>query len=1026
MSTLAQPPTYDATTTADTQLTPYLQLSHLLSLTWLAYPILSLIFVAFRLQLSMTSLENSILSVKSDILSSCKAAEHAATAAASMPRYMALATNEQFADAVNGSLHAARVALVVSLTAMEAIINFIIDTYRSTFFCFLELVVTGGLAVLISAVQGINTVLQSVTGSLRTSIQSDIASANSVIQNAINAINKVNPFGNINAPQIAVPSLDALQNVTLPSSFQDALTSLNASIPTVADLKGALESIIDTPFELLKTDINDTFTGLSFNSSILPVPEQNRLSFCNDVDLSVIDEIGRDFIKIAKIGVVIIILLALLLIGFNCLLTWYKWRCMKRHLEYTRQAWNTDPTMIHTKTSSSSPPQVILTDHNLMILHANSAHPLITRIMNQLSARLRFSPSHHTNLRWFLHYIFHAPALACFLIGFFGLLSVEIQLLAMGPIVHKFEDSAAAAVSDFSNVIAASINDSMFNQSALYANDINSRVDVIQSTINNGVFGWVNSTTFTLNATINAFYTDIQKAVSTVFNGTVLESPANDFIKCFIGGKVDAIENALTFLHDNLQIDIPRVNDSILVLSPASVHEATAPIAAAAIGGGPNDKEGLIGRLVKAYTATLKKERVMFGLFLALWGIVVLMGVCILIWNTYGQALLKKRRRRRYELEQRSGINGIVVPFRSGVESENEKGAVLDLPSFTPLPSPRRSAFKPFWGSRSNSPMGNQPSGSAESFGIQKEEWDDFPPKPIESTVKKPSRLMAIGRKAMGKERVKADGGEESTSSSSEKSPSDEGIRSTTWVGKFTTLWTKKEPVPQSSEFWDQPSRGRPKLQINVHRDSADAGPNPYSSHTMQSRWSASPDATQTSWGKVMSPSKKTSTTTTATFQTPFGYSTRKSGVPSHDLDQSYDSLSSKSGAPASLPLPLYHGFSGSQSRPSARAEATTTERKDTSPPPPFAPYRTNKLPNPPYDEQRRTSTLRVMNPTFKSSDHTVAMPASRLLTTMDARHSSAINPFITPFDDEHRVTIDNNPVYVRQSIPTNPFGVAL
>ena len=259
MSALAQPPTYDATTTTVTHLTPYLQLSHLLSLTWLAYPILSLIFVAFRLQLSMTSLENSILSVKSDILSSCKAAEHAATAAASMPRYMALATNEQFADAVNGSLHAARVALVLSLTAMEAIINFIIDTYRSTFFCFLELVVTGGLAVLISAVQGvslpvsfvyrlliisqINTVLQSVTSSLRTSIQSDIASANSVIQNAINGINKVNPFGNINAPQIAVPSLDALQNVTLPASFQDALTSLNASIPSVADLKGALESM---------------------------------------------------------------------------------------------------------------------------------------------------------------------------------------------------------------------------------------------------------------------------------------------------------------------------------------------------------------------------------------------------------------------------------------------------------------------------------------------------------------------------------------------------------------------------------------------------------------------------------------------------------------------------------------------------------------------------------------------------------------------------------------------------------------
>jgi len=144
----APPQTYDAHST----LTPYLQLPHLLSLTWLAYPILSLLFVAFRLQLSIGDAENAVASAKDNIVSACKAAEEAATSAASMPRYMALATNEQFADAVNGSMRAARAALVLSLTAMEGIINFIIDLYRSTLLCFLELVVRGGLAILIGAV----------------------------------------------------------------------------------------------------------------------------------------------------------------------------------------------------------------------------------------------------------------------------------------------------------------------------------------------------------------------------------------------------------------------------------------------------------------------------------------------------------------------------------------------------------------------------------------------------------------------------------------------------------------------------------------------------------------------------------------------------------------------------------------------------------------------------------------------------------------------------------------------------------
>jgi hypothetical protein len=150
------PPNYETQYTTTT-LTPYLQLPHLLSLAWLAYPILSLLFVAFRLQLSLASAQDTVASVKDDLLASCKAAEQAATSAASMPRFLAIASNEQFVDAVNGTLDGARFVLTTSLTIMEAVINFVIDLYRSTLLCFLELVVQGGLSVLIGAVQEVST-----------------------------------------------------------------------------------------------------------------------------------------------------------------------------------------------------------------------------------------------------------------------------------------------------------------------------------------------------------------------------------------------------------------------------------------------------------------------------------------------------------------------------------------------------------------------------------------------------------------------------------------------------------------------------------------------------------------------------------------------------------------------------------------------------------------------------------------------------------------------------------------------------
>ena len=162
---MSPPPVYDTIPrVSDSGLTPYLQLSHILSLTWLAYPILSLIFIAFRLSISSDSAQTAISNAKGDLLTGCQAAQQAASAAASMPRFMALATNDQIIDGVNASMDAARDALILSLTIMEAIMNFIVDTYRSTFLCFLQLVVGGGLSLLIGATQEVRlTSLLSVT-----------------------------------------------------------------------------------------------------------------------------------------------------------------------------------------------------------------------------------------------------------------------------------------------------------------------------------------------------------------------------------------------------------------------------------------------------------------------------------------------------------------------------------------------------------------------------------------------------------------------------------------------------------------------------------------------------------------------------------------------------------------------------------------------------------------------------------------------------------------------------------------------
>ncbi|KAJ3839261.1 hypothetical protein F5878DRAFT_582034 [Lentinula raphanica] len=975
------PPTYDAHSNpyaSTTTLKPYLELPHLLSLTWLAYPILSLLFIAFRLQISLASAEDDVANAKADLLASCQAAQKAATAAASMPRYMAIATNDQFVSAVNDSMNAARATLVLALTIMEAIINFIVDIYRSTLLCFVELIVRGALSLAISAVSALNEAVQDVASGIATAIQDSISGANSAISSAINAINKVNPFGNISIPQISSPDLSALNNVSLPSSFQDSLNQLNSSIPTFSQLKDDINAILDSPFELLKKDINDTFAGLSFNTSVLTVPEQNQVTFCDQLDTSVVDDLGQDLIKIAKIGVIIIILLALLLVGLNCLLEWYKWRCQKSHLQYTREAWTTDPSI--TQSKGFGTPSVTLTDHNLLMLQANGAHPLITRIMNQLSARLHFSPTTYTNLSWFLHYIFHAPALACFLIGFFGLLSVEIQLIAVHPLEAKYAARAAATTQDFSNTIATSINASMYNQSAAYANNVNSHIDTLQSSINDGLFGWVNGTTTTLNDTLATFYGDIQNAISDAFNGTLLEDPLQDFLACFIGSKVEAIEDALTFLNQNLHIDMPRMNDSVLVLSPESINEASQPIAEAAVGDGSDDNGGFVGKLVNAYVASLEKERIMFGIFMGLWGLVVLMAICIILWSTYGQRYLERRRRKKWERQQRAGIDGLVIPFRVGQPAAEKPGA--DFLSFTPPPTQGHSADL----GRSSPENASKTGKSWENFfGGGSSRKKPFP------AISKPFKLMSV----VGSKPVSTDATTEALAPAEQ-----DGQPGKAWYTRLTDTFGRKtsdSPAGTSAAPTDRP---RLPLRISIDRAS--------SSRTLtedlhdendgepHSRWSTSPEVTRIApWMGMLSPTRRS-----YDHGPPPPPSNRPkvrqniNSIPA-DVNSVYESSAVPVGHVPLAP-PLHHGFDGFVSVTPSTSLA------------------------PPQDRHRRSSSV----PAWKMPDPAPSSitPVTRFLTTNSARRSSNVDPFATPFDDEHQVTVERAPP--RQSYYTNPFAV--
>ena len=102
-SSSTPPPPY-----SQTHLGPFLTFGNRLFLALISYPVIALAFVAFRFYLAALRAHDLIDDSKSYLIASCFAAQRAATVAVSIPRWLALNTNEQIQKAAISSINASR------------------------------------------------------------------------------------------------------------------------------------------------------------------------------------------------------------------------------------------------------------------------------------------------------------------------------------------------------------------------------------------------------------------------------------------------------------------------------------------------------------------------------------------------------------------------------------------------------------------------------------------------------------------------------------------------------------------------------------------------------------------------------------------------------------------------------------------------------------------------------------------------------------------------------------------------------
>lgn len=126
------PPPHHSTV-YQTTLSPYLTLPPQLLLSFFSPIILSLLFTCIHLAVNGTDIKDNISHARADLLAACTKAEDRMTTFASLPRYLADNVNRMTAKGVTEIIQGAGKVLTLSVTAIEAILVFIVNAYRSLF-----------------------------------------------------------------------------------------------------------------------------------------------------------------------------------------------------------------------------------------------------------------------------------------------------------------------------------------------------------------------------------------------------------------------------------------------------------------------------------------------------------------------------------------------------------------------------------------------------------------------------------------------------------------------------------------------------------------------------------------------------------------------------------------------------------------------------------------------------------------------------------------------------------------------------
>ena len=672
-------------------ITPYLGLRARMSQVWINRWTILLLLVLVRVLIAITGLNHDLGSAKTEAMSACSGVEDTGSAMASMPHYMAAGVNEMAGAGIEKAVNGLYSMLLLTLTGVEELLVFYINTLTSTYMCLITLAVSSSLHVALQVIEDAANFLNSTVKD----IGKDLAAGIKDFQNGLNDFTKgINSIPAAFGKKNAIPTLNVtgdlgkLQNIELPSGLDHDLTKLNNSIPTFQDVQNFTDNIIRLPFEEVKKLLNGKL-NFTFDRSVLPVPQKEKLTFCSDHNG--IESFFEELANIANIArkafTAVLVILAILVCIPMALQEYRRWNTMKKRSELVAD-------------KSFDPMDVIYI----------ASRPYTAEAGIKAAASIK-SSKRQILVRWVIAYATSTPALVVLSLGITGLIACLCQYILLKAL-EKEVPALANDVGKFADQVVNKLN----NASEAWANGTNGHITNLNNDINHDVFGWVNTTTGAIDHVLDTFINETTGVLNKTFGGTILYEPITGLFECLIGLKVASIEKGLNWVSDHAHVDFPLLNQSTFSLgAAASIGNDGSPGGSNSFLASPgqNAADKISNSVIKVaqhLEEDIRTEAIISTCIVLVWVIIVLLGI--------GRALFLAFRK-----DQNRGMGGPShagdIPLGDHPTASPRYTTSGPAPAYEP---PRDNPFADPSGFQSfHEPMGQ----SRDVNGGSEEEWQD-------------------------------------------------------------------------------------------------------------------------------------------------------------------------------------------------------------------------------------------------------------------------------------------------------------